>query len=322
MDQHEEKKINHQPEQEQEGHISRRGFLKGAGLVVAGGLLAPGCSPGETNNNPSLAAQGPAPTPVPVARQYPEVPFAPLVEPDPNILNFFSLHEARTVEALTARILPGTPDDPGAREAGVVVYIDHLLSQEHGWAQPIYRMPPYAEAYEGDQPPGAEAGPYQVIWVKQEELERYGPQNALTPREIYRVGLAAVDQYANEQFGSNFIDLSEEQQDQVVGDLAGDKASGFSEPSAADFFEQLRTHTIEGMFGDPAYGGNRNMVGWKLIGYPGAQRAYTPEDMMAENLQREPQSLAGLARFHSGEQVNEHVIMPVSGSNNPGRTEE
>ena len=37
------------------------------------------------------------------------------------------------------------------------------------------------------------------------------------------------------------------------------------------------------MFGDPMYGGNRDMVGWKLIGYPGAQRQYTPDDIKNPN---------------------------------------
>jgi hypothetical protein len=56
----------------------------------------------------------------------------------------------------------------------------------------------------------------------------------------------------------------------------------------------LRNDTIEGMFGDPMYGGNRDLVGWTLIGYPGAQRQYTPEEMQDPNFSRPPQSLAQL----------------------------
>jgi gluconate 2-dehydrogenase gamma chain len=42
------------------------------------------------------------------------------------------------------------------------------------------------------------------------------------------------------------------------------------------------------------YGGNRDLVGWTLIGYPGAQRQYTPKEMQDPNFSRPPQSLAQL----------------------------
>jgi gluconate 2-dehydrogenase gamma chain len=73
------------------------------------------------------------------------------------------------------------------------------------------------------------------------------------------------------------------------------------------------------MFADPVYGGNRDMVGWKLIGYPGAQRAYTPEDIKNERFRLPPQSIADLAAFHPGEHANPNVILPVSGPNLPNR---
>jgi len=76
--------------------------------------------------------------------------------------------------------------------------------------------------------------------------------------------------------------------------MEADKATGFEGPGAKAFFTQLRNDTIEGMFSDPMYGGNRDLVGWKLIGYPGAQRFYTPDDIKNPNLQRDPQSLAEL----------------------------
>ncbi|MBX6343052.1 MAG: gluconate 2-dehydrogenase subunit 3 family protein, partial [Thermomicrobiaceae bacterium] len=54
-------------------------------------------------------------------------------------LQFFSAEEAETVEALAARILPGSPDDPGAREAGVVTYIDRALAGPYARWQSAYR---------------------------------------------------------------------------------------------------------------------------------------------------------------------------------------
>jgi hypothetical protein len=138
--------------------------LKAAGALAAAAGLAVGCdTPPEATvvtdvPNPQPSPQPPVPAttrhPHNVTGQYPEVPDTPTEPPQSGALYFFTLSEARTVEALTATVFPGTPDDPGAREAGVVNYIDYLLSHEHGFAQPIYREPPFAEAYEGDTPPG------------------------------------------------------------------------------------------------------------------------------------------------------------------------
>ena len=33
------------------------------------------------------------------------------------------------------------------------------------------------------------------------------------------------------------------------------------------------------MFADPLYGGNRDFVGWRLVGFPGAQAIFTPADL-------------------------------------------
>jgi hypothetical protein len=296
--------------------ISRRSFIKGAGVVVAGsiGLATTGCQPGEA------PASGITGTPLPTANQYPAVPYPP-AEPPPDVLKFFTPHEARTVEALTARILPGTPDDPGAQEAGVVYYIDNLLAYNEGFAEAVYRQPPFVQTYEGDSPP-EEADLYQVIWVPASEIERYGYQSTMTPREVFRLGLAAVDRYASEQFDSNFVDLSEAEQDEIIGALANNEATGFEPLNPEQFFHVLRRYTGEGMFSDPAYGGNRNMVGWKLIGYPGAQRAYTPADVRTEGTSLEPQSLAQLHAFNPGQPVEQpNVVLPVRGSEHNHRGE-
>ena len=44
----------------------------------------------------------------------------------------------------------------------------------------------------------------------------------------------------------------------------------------AQFFNMVRTHTLQGTFGDPYYGGNANFVGWDLIGYPGIRSERAP----------------------------------------------
>ncbi|CAN5632828.1 hypothetical protein BH24DEI1_BH24DEI1_07440 [soil metagenome] len=303
------------------GRLSRRGFLKASGTLLVAGLSGVTTRGQEEAAAPHAHTPGPPLAPsTPVLQQFPgephaEVPFAPAEPPRGGLLRFFTLREARAVEAISARIIPGSPDDPGAREAGVVTFIDFLLAQEHGFNEPFYRSPPYAEGYEGDAPPEGDA--YGVIWVPEDELERYGYQLPLTPREMYRSGLAALERYARETMNGDFASLSEEDQDAVL--MAVAEGEAFDEPPAGEFFEMLRNHTIQGMFSDPVYGGNRDMVGWRLLDYPGAQRAYTARDMLSEGHDREPQSLAMLHHVHPGQPANPHVVLPVFGSDGETR---
>lgn len=92
----------------------------------------------------------------------------------------------------------------------------------------------------------------------------------------YRDGLAAVDRYAASAAGSRFAELPADAQDAVLRALEDGSAAGFAASPAA-FFGMVRTHTIQGTFSDPAYGGNAGFVGWDLIGYPGVRTAVTPE---------------------------------------------
>jgi gluconate 2-dehydrogenase gamma chain len=101
-------------------------------------------------------------------------------------------------------------------------------------------------------------------------------------QDFYRRGLTQLDDYCHANYKHGFAALPPAQQDAVVGALADGKADGFTWPSAQAFFRTLRTHTMEGMFGDPVYGGNRNFAGWQLIGFPGAQMQYTEADLKSD----------------------------------------
>ena len=96
-------------------------------------------------------------------------------------------------------------------------------------------------------------------------------------REAYRAGFAAFDRYCRSSRGAAFTDLSERDQDSVLIDVETGAATGFVGSSGA-FFNLLRTHTLQGTFGDPYYGGNANFVGWDLLGYPGLRLNVSPED--------------------------------------------
>ncbi len=87
-------------------------------------------------------------------------------------------------------------------------------------------------------------------------------------REAYRAGFAAFDAYCRSSRRAPFTELSERDQDSVLIDVETGAATGFP-ASSGQFFAMVRTHTLQGTFGDPYYGGNANFVGWDLIGYPG-----------------------------------------------------
>lgn len=295
--------------------LSRRSFLKLAGVSVASlvGASTVSCEPAQ---EVETVSEETSVLPKPI--QYPAVPDTPNEALNPGALRFFNPHDALTVEAFTARLLPGSPEDPGAREAGVVYYIDNVLSYEGGFVEPTYRQAPFAESYEEGQPPD-EDDPrrgFSVIWVSEEDIERYGYQSELTPREVIRIGLSATDRYANERFGSDFVDLSEEEQDTLIQEMLDGEATGFAPLTGTRFFHILRRYTSEGVFSDPVYGGNRDFAGWRLIGYPGAQRAYLPQQVQIEGsgLDMEIWGLQHLPHFNPGENVGQGELNPVTGS--------
>jgi len=142
-------------------------------------------------------------------------------------LRFFTQSEALTVAAATARIFPSDVMGPGAREAGVAVYIDRQLAGP--WGRDRYR---YAQ------------GPFE-----ENASAEFGYQGKATPQQIYRQGLKDL---------KDFDRLKAAEQDDALKQI-----------EATLFFSLLRQNTIEGMFCDPMHGGNIDMVGWQLIGFPG-----------------------------------------------------
>ena len=98
-------------------------------------------------------------------------------------------------------------------------------------------------------------------------------------QDFYRRGLAQLDAYCRKTYNEPFVRLDASQQDAVITTLEQGKATGFTWPDARAFFETLRTHTIEGLFADPVYGGNKDFAGWRLVGFPGGQAVYTPADL-------------------------------------------
>ena len=89
-------------------------------------------------------------------------------------------------------------------------------------------------------------------------------------------GLAALEVYSRKAYGAAFPDLTPDKQDEVLTAMQNNRAEGFT--GAVGFFNRMRRLTLEGTFGDPYYGGNRNFAGWDLIRYPGVRLAVSAED--------------------------------------------
>src|ERR671911_1409632 len=107
--------------------------------------------------------------------------------------------------------------------------------------------------------------------------------------ETYRLGLAALDLAARRRSGVPFADCSEEIQHALVTELEQGVLPDFRSPPQHDFFEMLRAHLQEGLFADPAHGGNRDKLGWKLLGHPGIWF----ENSTEENLSEQPVTKGG-----------------------------
>jgi len=164
--------------------------------------------------------------------------------------HFFDGNEGRAVEAAVARLIPADETGPGAKEAGVAVFIDRQLAGAWGAGDHLYRQTPFL------------AG-----------TPQQGYQLAFTPAEMFRLGLAKLDDAARAAHGTTFADLAPKQQNALLAEAEQGKLDFGTLPSAA-FFSALLDATMEGFFSDPIYGGNRDKIGWKLVGFPGVHASY------------------------------------------------
>ena len=163
---------------------------------------------------------------------------------------FLTAPEIRFIEAATSRLIPQDDLGPGALEADVPYFIDQQLGGAYGQGARAYMAGPWGE-----------------------ESEFQGYQLPLTPAELYRVGIAATDRYSQETYGKDFADLEPAEQDGVLKGLE-DISVDLRDVPAATFFTTLLRDTKDGFFSDPGLGGNRDMAGWRLIGYPGVAAVY------------------------------------------------
>jgi len=188
-------------------------------------------------------------------------------------LTFFSPLDYAFIEAAVSRLIPADELGPGALEADVPVYIDRQLSGAYGGGDRFYRAGPWRE--------GSPTQGYQLRF---------------TPAELFRTALPALHAHVRAQHHTEFSKLSAQKQVEYLAALEKGGIDLGGVPSEV-FFARLWALTVEGFFSDPAYGGNKDMVSWRMIGFPGAYGAYYELiDQHGLALKREPKSLADAHR--------------------------
>ena len=213
-----------------ESKFGRRDFIKTA--VVGGAAAASaagGIAPQEAQAQ-EQTANAAAQTAPPLAEGY----------------SFLNLEEAAFVEALVDHMVPADEFTPKGTDVGVNIFIDRALAGAWGKGDRLYRQGPWRE--------GVPAQGYQL---------------PLTPAELYREGIKATNAHCNTAYGRSFDRLDAAQREEVLVALSAREVDFGSEPVAREFWNILYQTVMEGMFSDPLYGGNRNKVGWRMIGFPG-----------------------------------------------------
>nr|WP_241749336.1 gluconate 2-dehydrogenase subunit 3 family protein [Pseudoroseomonas aerophila] len=166
------------------------------------------------------------------------------------------------VDAIVTRFIPADDLSPSGKDAGCTVFIDRQLAGPYGTYEWLYMKGPFS------------ANP----------LPTQGIQSPLVPQQQYRQGLAALAAHCRDQFGGKrFEQLTGDEQDGVLRAMEKNELQlgQLKRPllDAKMFFDLLLQNTMEGFFADPVYGGNRDMVGWKMVGFPGTR--YDFRDVLA-----------------------------------------
>jgi gluconate 2-dehydrogenase gamma chain len=224
-------------------------------LLGAGTAVAAGLSQASTAN-----AQQPAPAPASSAA-------ASTKEPDQFVT--LTAQEAAFIVAAVDIIIPADEFSPAGSECGVAVFIDRQLGSAWGGGAKMYRSGPFLKG-------------------KPEQ----GYQLALSPREYFAAGIVAANEWTRKIHGKDFDRLSAAQRVEALKAMEEGTAE-FSNFSSRGFFNQMLAITMAGFFSDPIYGGNRDKVSWKMLGFPGLPAIYADKIDAYRNKRyvAEPQSI-------------------------------
>jgi gluconate 2-dehydrogenase gamma chain len=203
---------------------------------------------------------------------------------------FLTTGEAAFIEPAVDRLIPPDAVGPSAREAGVPAYIDQQLAGAWGAGERLYRSGPWHQ--------GSASQGYQLPF---------------TPADMFRNALRGVGLELQRE-NKSFDKLDGAAQDAYLTHLQNGTHELEGVP-AKTFFESLLSMTIEGYFSDPAYGGNRGMAAWAMIGFPGAYgNYYELVDRHGIAFNVPPRSLAEDAQGH----VHEMQVMGAAPASRKG----
>jgi len=183
------------------------------------------------------------------------------------------VQEAAVITAAANVIIPADSNGPGAVSAGVIYFIDRQLAGDYGNNGRMYNKGPFIPpnvttaltvnstagipiTYNAGTPPATWTGGQTYAY-------------AMSLRNFWHTGVAALETYANGAYGGNFESLSAEDQLSCLQDLFNNKPATFNYILPTDFANELFFMVWSGFTTDPMYGGNRGMVGWKLTASPG-----------------------------------------------------
>jgi len=197
------------------------------------------------------ATLAPVATATPAAAQ--PQPAAAQAQHVPDTWLTLNATEVAFITAAVDTIIPADELSPSGSDCGVAIFIDRQLAGAYGAGARLYRQGPFLKA--------------------KPEL---GYQLELNPREFFRAGISAANEFTRKTYGKDFDRLSEQDRIAAFKTMEEGKAN-FPGFSSAMFFNALLQITMEGFFADPIYGGNRNMAGWKMVGYPGLPATYREE---------------------------------------------
>jgi gluconate 2-dehydrogenase gamma chain len=206
----------------------------------------------------------------PVAAEAQTAPGAASTPPDVEPLLTLTATEHAFFVAAADTLIPADDLSPSGSQCGVATFIDRQLAGAYGGGARLYRDGPFTKA--------------------KPEL---GYQLPLNPREFFRAGIAAANEWSRKTFGKDFDRLADADREAALKAMESDKAE-FPGFSSRMFFNALLDLSMEGFFADPIYGGNRDMAAWKMVGYPGLPATYR-EDIkkyFGKKYDKPPRSIA------------------------------
>jgi hypothetical protein len=184
---------------------------------------------------------------------------------------YLDLAEQSLLESVAETIIPSDSNGPGAKEAGVIYFIDRQLAMDYGKSGTMYMQGPFVSP--GLQMPLTIDGIYYPHGSPVQGVSsgtRY--QYPMDLHYFWRLGLDALQQYSVSAYHARFQDLSSAQRSQVLSDIWNNKPPSFNKVVPVDFAYELFLMVWAGFLMDPLYGGNRGMVGWEYVGFNGTNQ--------------------------------------------------